>query len=436
MSVVIIDVIILLALLVLGVPIPFCFAGAALYFGLSTGLDLAQMIGSGFNLLNSITLLAVAAFILVGGLMNTTGIADRLINFAEALVGRIRGGLGAVCVVSCAIMGAIAGTCSAAVASMGTIMIPKMEERGYPRGYSTGLIACASVLGQLIPPSLPMILFGFVLQISVAACFLSTVGPGIILIGIYVILNRVMTNRIPSITIPPHISGRQQVKEIGRATYRGTWALVMPIIILGSIYGGIAIPTEAATVACVYGILVGFFIYKGLTLRKLYGTILSMGVTTAVVILIIYFVMILGRLYAYEQIPQHIAAGMISVSENKYLILAMVNLFLLVIGMLMDDSSGTLLAAPLLWPIVREIGINPYHFAAIMGTNLGLGNVTPPCAPILYLAGRVGNVPFEKMIKPAAIFMVFGSLPVVFITTYWPGLSLFLPRLLMPDIVP
>lgn len=436
MSVVIVDVIILIALLVLGVPIPFCFVGAIMYLGLSTGMDMGQMMSSGFNSLSSITLLAVAAFILVGGLMNTTGIANRLVNFAEALVGRVRGGLGAVCVVSCAIMGAIAGTCSAAVAAMGTVMIPKMEQEGYPRGYSTGLIACASVLGQLIPPSLPMILFGYILQISVAACFLSTVGPGIILIVIYVILNRLMTNRIPSITMPPHISGRQQVKEIGRTAYRGSWALVMPIIILGSIYGGIAIPTEAATVACVYAILVGFFVYKGLTLRKLYGTILSMGVTTAVVILMVYFVMILGRLYAYEQVPQGIAAGMVSVSENKYVILAMVNLFLIVIGMLMDDTSGTLLTAPLLWPVLQKIGISPYHFAAIMGTNLGLGNVTPPCAPILYLAGRIGNVPFEKMIKPAAIFMVCGSLPVVLITTYWPGLSLFLPRLIMPDIVP
>jgi TRAP-type C4-dicarboxylate transport system permease large subunit len=186
----------------------------------------------------------------------------------------------------------------------------------------------------------------------------------------------------------------------------------------------------------VYGILVGFFVYKGLTLRKLYGTVLSMGVTTAVVILMVYFVMILGRLYAFEQIPQKIAAGMVAVSENKYVILAMVNLFLIIIGMLMDDASGTLLTAPLLWPVLRSAGISPYHFAAIMGTNLGLGNVTPPCAPILYLAGRIGNVPLENMIKPAAVFMVFGSLPVVLITTYWPDLSLFLPRLIMPNIVP
>jgi C4-dicarboxylate transporter DctM subunit len=436
MSPLIIDVAILLILLVLGVPIPLCFAGAAMYLGLSTGMDMGQMMSAGFSQLNSITLLAVAAFILAGGLMNVTGIADRLVVFAEALVGRVRGGLGGVCVVACAIIGAIAGTCSAAVASMGTVLIPKMEEQGYSRGYATGLVACASVLGQLIPPSLPMVLFGFVLQLSVAACFLSTVGPGIILVIIYVTINRIMVGRMPQVATQPAISLRQQLGEIKTATRRGAWALVMPVIILGSIYGGLAIPTEAATISCVYAIFIGFVVYKGLTKRKLYGTFLSMGITTGVIILMIYFVMMLGRLYAFEQIPQKIAEGMVGISTNYYVVLILINVFLILIGMLMDDSSGTLLAAPLLFPVIKEIGVNPYHFAAIMGTNLGLGNVTPPCAPMLYLAARIGNVPFEKVIKPALMFMVFGSLPVVLITTYWPDLALFLPRLAFPDIVP
>ena len=435
MSPIVIDVAILLILLVLGVPIPLCFAGAAMYLGLSTGMDMGQMVSAGFSQLNSITLLAVAAFILAGGLMNVTGIADRLVTFAEALVGRVKGGLGGVCVVACAIIGAIAGTCSAAVASMGTVLIPKMEQQGYSRGYATGLVACASVLGQLIPPSLPMVLFGFALQLSVAACFLSTVGPGLILIVIYVIVNRIMVGRMPEVVTQPPIPFRQQLGEIKIATRRGAWALVMPVIILGSIYGGIAIPTEAATISCVYAIFVGFVVYKGLTKRKLYGTFLSMGITTGVIILMIYFVMILARLYAFEQVPLKIAEGMMGISTNYYVVLLLINLFLILIGMLMDDSSGTLLAAPLLFPIVNEIGVNPYHFAAIIGTNLGLGNVTPPCAPILYLAARIGNVPFEKVIKPALIFMVFGSVPVVLITTYWPDLALFLPRLVFPDIV-
>lgn len=433
---IILDIVILIGLLVMGVPIPFCFAGAVMYLGLSTGMDMGQMMSSGVHSLSSITLLAVAAFILAGGLMNASGIAERLVRFAEALVGSIRGGLGMVGVIACAIVGAIAGTCSAAVAAMGTVLIPKMAERGYGRGYSTALIASASVLGQLIPPSLPMILFGYVLQLSVAACFLSTVGPGMILIITHVIVNRVMVGKMPSVATPPQLSRKEHLKDIGRTMYKGSWALIMPIIILGGIYGGLAIPTEAATIACLYAILIGLFVYKGLTLRKLYGTLVTMGVTTAVVILMVYFVMILGRLYTYENVPQAIAAGMMSVSTNYYVILAMVNVFLILLGMFMDDASGTLLAAPLLWPILRETGVNPYHFAAIMGTNLGLGNITPPCAPILYLAGRVGGSSLDRMIKPALIFIFLGTIPVVIITTYWPGLSLFLPRLLMPDIVP
>ena len=141
--------------------------------------------------------------------------------------------------------------------------------------------------------------------------------------------------------------------------------------------------------------------------------------------------MMLGRIYTMENVPQRLIAMMVGISENKYVILLMVNVFLIIIGMLMDDFSGTLLAAPLLFPLMKQIGVSPFHFAAIMGTNLGLGNVTPPCAPILYLAGRIGNCRFDKMIKPALIFMIFGCLPMVLITTYWPDLSLFLPRLIM-----
>jgi len=434
LEVIILDIIILIGLLVLGVPVPFSFAGALLFYGLNTGVNMGEMMSTGFYSLSSTTLLAIATFILVGGLMNTTGIAERLVRFAEALVGWVRGGLGMVSVVACAIIGAIAGTCSAAVAAMGTIMIPKMEERGYPRGYSAGLIACASVLGQLIPPSLPMILFGFILRISVAACFLSTVGPGLILVVIYAIINRVMVRGMPVASLERTTVG-QQAKEIGRAAYQGGWSLLLPVILLGSIYGGLATPTEAAGVACAYAILVGFVMYKGLSLRRLYGTLLSMGITTAVIILMVYFVMILGRLYTYEMVPQRLAAGLLALSDNKYVVLALVNLFLLLLGMLMDDASGTLLAAPLLWHIIKLVGVNPYHFAAIMGTNLGLGNVTPPCAPQLYLAARVGQVPVEKMLKTTVIFILFGSLPVVLITTYWPDLALFLPRLVMPDVV-
>ncbi|GAH40576.1 unnamed protein product, partial [marine sediment metagenome] len=301
--------------------------------------------------------------------------------------------------------------------------------------HTTALVACASVLGQLIPPSVPMILYAWVTWQSVAACFLATVVPGVILIGIYCIINWFMCRKLP-IRVPPPIPRRQQVKNLGYATYKGFFALVMPIIVLGGIYGGVFTPTEAAGIAALYCIPVSFFIYHTMTLRQFKDVTVSTITTTGVIIIMAFFVMILSRIYIMENVPQRLIASLTGFTENPYMILLMVNIFLIMLGMLMDDFSGTLLAAPLLFPLMKSVGVHPVHFAAILGTNLGLGNVTPPFAPVLYLAGRMSNCKFDEFIKPTVILVVFGAIPVVLLTTYFPPLSLVLPHLFMPNIVP
>ena len=366
--------------------------------------------------------------------MGSTGIASRLINISDSILGRKKSGLGTVSIVSCAIFGAIAGTATAAVAAIGSIMIPRMVKRGYPRGHATGLVACSSVLGQLIPPSVPMILYAWATWQSVAACFLSTVVPGIILVIIYSIINWFMCRKLP-IKVSAPISPKEQVKEFGQASYKGFYALLMPIIVLGGIYGGIFTPTESAGVGALYCIFVGFFIYRTLKFKQLANTMVDSITTTGVVVLMVFFVMILSRLYVMGNVPQRLVATLTGITDNKYIILLMVNLFLIILGMLMDDFSGTLLAAPLLFPLMQAIGVHPIHFAAILGTNLGLGNVTPPTAPILYLAGRIGKCKFDELLTPAVKFMLFGAIPVVLLTTYFPCLSLWLPHLLMPKLV-
>jgi len=431
---IIIDLAILIGLLVLGVPVPFCFMAAVLFLFTLGNYDPMFIMATGFHKINSMAVLCVLFFILMGGLMSSTGVASRLVNISDAILGRKKSGLGTVSIVSCAIFGAIAGTCTAAVSAIGSIMIPRMVERGYPRGHATGLIACSSVLGQLIPPSVPMILYAWVTWQSVAACFLATVVPGIILVIIYSIINWFMCRKLP-IKVSPPISAGEQVKEFGRASYKGFSALLMPIIVLGGIYGGVFTPTESAGVATLYCIFVGFFIYRTLNFKQLMDTMVNSITTTGVVILMVFFVMILSRLYVMENVPQRLVATLTGITDNKYLLLLMVNLFLIILGMLMDDFSATLLAAPLLFPLMTAIGVHPIHFAAILGTNLGLGNVTPPTAPILYLAGRIGKCKFDELITPAVIFMVFGAVPVVLLTTYFPFLSLALPHLLMPKLV-
>ncbi|MCH8864690.1 MAG: TRAP transporter large permease [Chloroflexi bacterium] len=427
-----IALVILVGLLLLGVPAPFTFMAALSFLVYTYGFEVGAQLPIAFHKMKSLTLLAVPFFIMLGGFMSVGGISDRFVAIADAVVGRIKGGLGAVTIVACAMIGAIAGTCSAAVAAVGGVVIPQMEKQGYSRGYATGLLAVSSVLGQLIPPSVPMILYGFVTMTPITAAFLAGVGPGILTVIIYIIVNYFMVRNNASIRVLPPISFKKQVKGIGIAGYRGFFALLMPVIVLGGIYGGVFTPTEAAAVTIVYAIIVGLFIYRTLKLSDIGRTFAAQAVITGVVVLMVIFVLVLSRVMTMLNIPQSMIAIISGLSENYYVTLLLVNLFLILLGMIVDDFTGTLLAAPLLFPLMMRIGVHPVHFAAILGTNLGLGNVTPPTAPILYLAARVGNVRVDQMIKPALVFMVFGALPVVLITTYWPDLALFLPRLLMP----
>ncbi len=429
---IIIDILILMITIIMGVPVPFCFMAAALYMGIVFFPDFSFLMTVGFRALNSLTLLSIPFFIMAGMLMSSSGIAERLTSFADSILGRMKGGLGAATIWACAIFGAISGTASSAVAAIGTIMIPKLEERGYPRYYSTAMVSCSAILGQLIPPSVPMILYGWVTQNSVTACFLSTVIPGVMLATIYSVINYFMVKRnFPTVKVEPPAPGFEKVKEVARATRRSLWSLLLPVIILGAIYGGATTPTEAAAVAVTYSIVVGFWVYRELNMKTFFTSLYNAATTSGVIILMLFFVTILGRLYTMQKVPMIIADFLLSVSDNKIVILLMVNVFLIIIGMLMDDLSGTMLAAPLLLPLMIRIGVHPVHFAAILGTNLGLGNVTPPTAPILYLGGRVGKVSFNQYFPTALVFMLLGNLPVIILTTYWPGLSMFLPRLIM-----
>jgi C4-dicarboxylate transporter, DctM subunit len=432
---IILDLLILIGLLVLGVPVPFCFMAAVLFMFLLGNYDPMFMMATGFHKVNSLAVLSILFFILMGGLMTSGGIASRLVAISDVVLGRTKSGLGTVSIVSCAIFGAIAGTCTAAVAAIGSIMIPRMVERGYPRGQATVLVAAPSVLGQLIPPSVPMILYAWITWQSVVACFLSTVVPGLIMVVLYSSVNWLMVRKLPIKTLPP-VALNQQIKDFGNAFYKGFFALLMPVIVLGGIYGGVFTPTEAAAIAVLYSVLVGFFIYRTMNLRQFTQTLIGSITTTGVIIVMVFFVMILSRIYIMENVPQRLISTLIGFTDNKILILLMVNLFLLILGMLMDDFSGTLLAAPLLLPLIMEIGVHPVHFAAILGTNLGLGNKTPPTAPILYLAGRIGNCSVDKLLKPQMIFIATVSLPVVLLTTYFPPLSLSLPHWVMPRLVP
>lgn len=428
---VLIDAFILIGLLFLGVPAPLCFFAAALFLFVMGGFPNPNfLVSSGFSKLSSLILLAIPLYIFAGGVMTSGGIANRLIDLAESLMARVKGGLGIVLVFSTAIFGAISGMSTAAVAAIGSIMIPKMVDRGYDRGYATSLVAASSVLALLIPPSSSMILYGWVTNTSITAMFLSPVIPAVLLIGCFSVLNYFMTRKMP-VTEPPQRSVRETGIDVWLKTKRAAFGLAMPVIILGCIYGGVTTPTEAAAIAVVYAIPVALWVYKGLTFRSFGEVAWKTGQIAAVLMILVFFSSMLARVWTMENVPQTVLEFMLGISDNKIVLLLLINLFLLVVGMFLDDISGVLLASPMLLPVAMSLGIDPVHFGAIVGVNLGMGLITPPTAPILYFAGLIGNTTLPRMIGYSFAFILLGYFPVLLLTTFIPELSLFLPELIL-----
>ena len=426
----------LVVLIVVEFPIAYAFAAAAMVLAFTTGRDLSLTVPTAFWQTGSFALLALPLFIVAGTVMAAAEISDRLVAVVERVVGRVRGSLGAVTVLSCMLFGAISGSGSAAIAAIGSVMIPKMRQAGYSHGYATSLVACSSVLALLIPPSIPMIVFALTAGLSVSTCFLSTVGPGIGIGLIYIFMNYRWCKR--NDVDPPHrrtaqraAAGHAADESFARTVWRGGPALFMPILMLGGIYSGIFTPTEAAAVALVYALIVGLFVYRTIGWRNGTKALIDGGVVSASVVVILFFLLIFAKLLTIEGIPRDIALFLTELSSNYYVGLLFINIVLLILGMFIDDISGSILAAVVLMPVATEIGVDPIHFAAIVGTNLGLGNVTPPCAPLLFVAGSVSGLSLRNFLTPALRFMLFGHLPVVLLVTYLPDLALFVPRLLM-----
>ncbi|MFZ3154056.1 TRAP transporter large permease [Pseudomonas sp.] len=418
---------VVIVLMMIGVPVVFSFAAMTLVLSITYGVDISSLMTTGFWSVNSVILLALPLFVMTGYLMQAGGMAARLVHFVEALVGKSRSGMGSSMVVACGVFGAISGTASAAVASIGTIMIGPMEKHGYPREYTSALLGISSLLGLLIPPSITMILFAVVTRQSVAACFLSTIGPGILLIIMLCILNWIKMRTHPDPAEQP-VKFRQRAEEIGNSMWKAFPALMLPVIILGGIYGGVFTPTEAAAIAVVYAIPVGLFIYRELDLKKLAECFIAAATTTGVIMVILLFSFVASRIFTLERVPQQLTDVLMDLFQNKLLILLVVNIFLILLGMIMDDVSVVAIVSPLLLPVMVNIGVDPIQFAAIVGTSVVIGCNSPPMAPILFMTCRIGNVGISQVMRPALGFMAFAALPVMLVTTYWSPLSLYLPR--------
>jgi C4-dicarboxylate transporter DctM subunit len=409
--------------------LPFCFGLASISMEYLGGVTMKGMLMQSINELASPVLLAIPLFLYAGNLMGESGIAKSLLDFANLGVRKFKGGLGVVSVVVCALLGAITGSSLTGIATVGPIMIPQMAEEGYPRGYSTALISISSILGVLIPPSIPLIIYGWISETSIIACFAATFIPGLIATLLFSILNLLWAKKF-DLAIAVQQTKKEKKLLLKKHAIAAFPALLMPVIILYGIYGGIFSPSEAAAVAVAYAIPVGFIFYKGLNLKNLVSISLSSATTTASIMIVILSCMIFGNTMIMLQIPQQLTEIIIGLSDNKYVILLLVNLIFVMAGMFISDIVAILLTVPLLMPLLEVYQISPIHFGAVVGVSLAIGVVTPPYANALYLGIKIGETTLSDVIKPLLVFLLVGYLPVMILTTYIPELSLFLPRML------
>ncbi len=417
--------------LLIGMYLPYVFVLAALFLIHSIGYEDSFLIKYGYSVCNSLVLLCVPLFIAVGLVMERSGIGKCLVNFVGIFVGRIKGGLAVVAVVACAAFGSIAGSSLATLSCISSIMLPRFEENGYPKAYVATLLTSACPLGLLIPPSAHMILYSWAGRQPLLACFLATVGPGIMLVILLSTVSLIILRNDPNIKVRPKMPAKDFIKMAKDDTAAAIPALLMPVIVLGGIYSGTFTPTEAAAVAIIYSIPVGFFVYKQLTIKKLYHTFVETASTTGVIMVMIFCVMMLSRIYIMEDMPGMIADFLRSFSDDKTIILLGVNIVVLIMGMIMDDTSCLLLGTPILLPVVQSFGVDPIHFAAIMGVNVAIGLLTPPTAPALYFGIQVTRTPLSAMLKPNLILLITCWLPTLIAVTYFPDLALWLPRLVL-----
>ena len=423
------SLVIVCAMLLLGVSVFVAFGTVLAFIALVGDQSISGYLPTGSTGLRSLVLLAIPLFMIAGGVMEKGRIAAPLVALAELFIGHLKGGLSAAAVLACGVFGSISGSANSTLTCIGGIMMPHLKKARYPEGQSAALIVSASPLGLLIPPSSSHILYGWVAQQHVLKCFLSTVIPAIILITLLIITNQVMLRKHDDIELT-----ERPKPFLPALTSQGRLAgpaLMMPLIILGGIYGGIMTPTEAAGVAVVYAIPVAIYFYKGMTWRSLLATVQRSGITIGVVMVMIFMVLIVSDNLIAQGAPRIAQDLVYSVSDNPVVILLMINVVMILIGMLMDDISGLLLSTPILLPIAQSVGMDPIHFAAVIGVNLGMANITPPTAPLLYLGAQVAETPVARMLWPTLVFIIFAWLPTLMLTTFVPALALWLPDLLL-----
>ena len=414
-------------LLILGVPMAICMGWASLiYFLMLPSKKFLLMLPAGiFQGIDSFVLMAVPFFILAGELMNTFGITDRVMRLATSISGGIRGSLVYANMIASFLFAGITGSAVSDVAGLGSVEIPAMEKQGYDTPFSAAVTAASSLVGPLIPPSLIMIIYGSIMGVSIAALFATGILPGIL----FCFMDFGYVYYISKKRNYPVRREKTSFREIGRAIADGALAMFMPIIIIGGILGGIFTPTEAATVSIFYAILIGFLLRAQVSPNAIYRCILNAGLKSSYIFLIIGVSVTFKWVMAVLNIPNQVVEFLASISDNKWVIITLVNIFFLFVGMFFETGSAIILFAPIFAPIMVGIGFDPLHFGIIMCLNLCIGLCTPPLGICLFAACSICDASLEEISKEIIPFLLH-YITVLCILTYFPGLALWFPRIL------
>lgn len=409
------------AFLFLGVPVAYALGLSCFFYFVIEGIPLIAFAQKMYSGLDVFTLLCIPGFVFAGNLMNAGGITSKIIAFSKSLVGHIRGGIGMSNIVSSMVFAGISGTALADVASIGAIMIPTMKKEGYDDKDAVAISASSSLVGPIIPPSLPMIIVGTLTGMSVGKLFVAGIVPGILLgLGMMVIVYFLAKKK----GYP--IQARSSLKEALIAFYKGIWALIMVFLILFGILGGFFTPTEASIIAVVYALFVGFLIYKEMTFPKLAKILKDSLKTTAGIMLLVGFANIFAWILSSEQIPQLIATSLLDITDNKFVILLLINVVFLFAGMFLETISALLILVPVLLKIVVEVGVSPIQFGVIAVLNLVIGLTTPPVGVCLFVASSIGQIKLSEAVKGLMPFFIW-MIVVLLLVTYIPAITLFLP---------
>ncbi|MDR6603450.1 C4-dicarboxylate transporter DctM subunit [Achromobacter deleyi] len=393
-------------------------AAMALQSGDRSLLIVVQM---AFQSLDSFSLMAVPFFILAGHLMQSGGVARRLVQLANAFVGWIRGGLGAVAVLTSLLFATVSGSSSATTAAIGSVLIPEMEKKGYPRSFAASIAASSGELGAIIPPSIPMVVYALTANVSVGALFIAGILPGL-LIALSLILTVCVIASVKGFDAVRVLSLKDWTRGVLTALRDAMLALMMPVIILGGIYGGLFTPTEASCVAVLYGLVLGMFVYKEITPRNLLGIFGRAAVMSAIILLIVAFAAVFAYLLTINQVPQRVAAMLGSVTTNPIIFLLLVNVMLFLVGMFIEALAAILIIVPILAPISVAFGIDPIHFGMIVITNLAVGMVTPPVGVNLFVVCEVAQLKMHQLARYLVLFLAVLIVDILIIS-YVPSLS-------------